>query len=54
VVCSESGGGCDGVRDFELGGSEMRAWGVLWVERMQEEWRDVWEEAVAVREVLFG
>jgi hypothetical protein len=26
----------------------------LWVEGMQEEWRRVWEEAFAVREVLFG
>ncbi|KAE9377527.1 hypothetical protein N431DRAFT_478767 [Stipitochalara longipes BDJ] len=26
----------------------------LWVEGMQEEWRGVWEEAVAVREVLYG
>lgn len=24
-----------------------------WVEGMQEEWKGVWEEAVAVREVLF-
>jgi uncharacterized membrane protein len=27
---------------------------ILWIEGMQEEWRRVWEEACAVREVLFG
>ena len=26
----------------------------LWAEGLQEEWRGIWEEAVAVRGVLFG